>query len=163
MPADVLPFANQHPTNLDTILPPPDRAIEPADILPSLPLRVYDPTSSSGRIDPRQPRTEFELQAWLYNRLNLDGFDVRGEIRGRTDAGRNARFDLIVSVGDRVIAIIEVKDTPGSRLEKTGQGRRYRTFGVPVFLFFNENQYSQLRARLAALMQNIAQPGHEHG
>lgn len=157
MPADVLLFANQHPTNLDTILPPADRAIAPADILPSLPVRVYDPTSSSGRIDATQPRTEFELQAWLYNRLNLDGFDVRGEIKGRTSAGRNARFDLIVSVGNRVIAIIEVKDTPGSKLEKTRQGSRYRTFGVPVFLFFNENQYPQLRTRLAELVDQKRQ------
>jgi hypothetical protein len=140
----------------------PNRAIAPADVLPSLPVRVYDPTSSSGRIDATQPRTEFELQAWLYNRLNLDGFDVRGEIKGKTNAGENARFDLTVFVGSRIVAIIEVKDTPGSKLEKTRQGRRYRSFGVPVFLFFLENQYLHLRARLTALIQNIAQPGHDH-
>jgi len=136
----------------------PERAIAPAD-----PVRVYDPTSSSGRIDALQPRTEFELQAWLYNRLKLDGFDVRGEVRGRTDGGKTAWFDLIVSAGNRVIAIIEVKDSPGSRLEKTKQGSKYRTFGVPVFVFFNENQYSQLRTQLPALMQDkevqLEEPG----
>ena len=142
--------------------PPADRVIAPADILPSLPLRVFDPISSSGRIDTMQPRTEFELQAWLFNRLQPDGFDARGEIRGKTNAGENARFDLIVSVSNRIIAIIEVKDTPGSKLEKTRQGYRYRSFGVPVLLFFDENQYLQLRARLTALTQNIAQPEHDH-
>jgi hypothetical protein len=157
MPGDVLTFANQDLMNLDTALPPLNRAIAPAYSLPSHPVRVDDPISNSGRIDTMQRRTEFELQAWLYNRLKLDGFDVRGEIRGRTDAGRNARFDLIVSVGDRVIAIIEVKDNPGSRLEKTRQGRRYRTFGVPLFLFFNENQYPQLRTRLAELVDQKRQ------
>ena len=157
IPADVLLFANQDLMNIATDLPPADRAIAPANILPPLPVRVYDPTSSSGRIDATQPRTEFELQAWLYNRLNLDGFDVRGEIKARTSAGRNARFDLIVSVGNRVIAIIEVKDTPGSKLEKTRQGSRYRTFGVPVFLFFNENQYPHLRTRLAELVDQKRQ------
>jgi hypothetical protein len=44
-----------------------------------------------------------------------------------------------------MIAIIEVKDSTGSNLERTRQENRYRTFGVPVFLFFDENQYSQLR------------------
>jgi hypothetical protein len=143
-------------------LSPADGAIAPTSILPFLPVRVFDPISSSGSIDALQPRTEFELQAWLFNRLKLDGFDVRGEIRGKTNAGENARFDLTVSAGNTVIAIIEVKDTPGSKLEKTRQGNRYRTFGVPVFLFFDENQYSQLRTRLTALMQDIAQPDHGH-
>jgi hypothetical protein len=135
----------------------------PAEVPPSLPLRVFDPTSSCGRIDATQPRTEFELQAWLYNRLQLDGFDVRGEIKGRTNAGEHARFDLIVFAGNRIIAIIEAKDTPGSNLEKTRQGSRYRTFGVPVFLFFDENQYPQLRARLTPLVQEKEVQSEESG
>jgi len=157
MPADVLAFANQDLTNLDTAPPPLDRATGRAYGFPSHPVRVYDPISNPGRIDTTQRRTEFELQAWLYNRLQLDGFDVRGEVKGKTDAGERARFDLIVYVGDRLIAIIEVKDSPGSRLERTRQGRRYRTFGVPVFLFFNGKQYPQLRTRMAELVDQKRQ------
>lgn len=73
MPVDVPIFAKRD-------VPPPDRAIAPANSLPPLPVLVYDPTSNTGTIDALQPRTEFELQAWLFNRLNLDGFDGRGEI-----------------------------------------------------------------------------------
>jgi len=88
VPAEVPTIVNEDFMSIVTELPPADRVMTPADILPSLPVRVFDPISSSGTIGALQPRTEFELQAWLFNRLKLDGFDVRGEIRGRTEPAR---------------------------------------------------------------------------
>lgn len=88
-------------------------------------------------------KTEFEVQAYIYNSLCELGLVVKGEVVYETSRrktkdktrGEKCRFDLVIYENRKAIRIIEVKARQVSHkngLEATRQSRKYRSFGVPV-------------------------------
>jgi len=86
---------------------------------------------------PRR-KTEFELQAELYNTLKGLRYEVRGEVGAEFD-GLGSRLDLVVFVNDHAAVIIEVKDTPHMEVvfggKKTRQRLKYEMYGIPVLYY----------------------------
>lgn len=95
--------------------------------------------------------SEFEVQAEVYHKLKAQGVRVRGEVVAWTDddGPHRCRMDLVVyDALERAVAIIECKnqqdDGNGSVIFKKScrQGRRYHSFGLPVFQCVCWNQVS---------------------
>lgn len=59
-----------------------------------------------GIVYPNAAASEFEIQAYIYNRLQGMGVSVRGEVPSRT---RGCRFDLVIFKNKTAILVIEVK------------------------------------------------------
>jgi hypothetical protein len=88
------------------------------------------------------PANETEIHSELYCRLKKDGFLVRAEY-----PYGNCRFDLVVFNKKQAIAIIEVKSEKKGKsksLENTGQGYKYRQYGIPLIQFYNLLEYDKL-------------------
>lgn len=127
-------------------------------------MRVYEPLSNSKNVHKPNSKSEFELQAGLYNRLKKDGFSVSGNIDiFKGDHG--VVFDLVVFKKDRqAIAIIEMKkEDIGFRvaLDQTLQGVKYRHFGIPVVLFWDMIHYDELKKFLQEGEKQIESSGDD--
>ena len=116
---------------------------------------VYQPASSIAIVHNPDHESEFEIQAELYSRLRIDGFEVRGNVPQTFQLGNkdtiDVIFDLIVTSGKKTLAIIEIKtkdSVPCIKFDETTQGMKYRAFGVPVILFWDMAHYQDLRAFL---------------
>lgn len=104
-------------------------------------------TDSSNRVRKPTSPSEFEVQCWLYTRLQEIGLDVRGEVKVKFGTGREVcRFDLVIYEGDEATEIIEVKGAPISHkkgLHATRQAQRYTKFGVPVTFVYGMKDAEQ--------------------
>lgn len=97
--------------------------------------------------------SEFEVQADLYFKIKqkFPSADVRGEVKSRgthglREAKTACRFDLVVFDGVVAVCIIEVKGgyvRHKSTMEETRQGKRYRTYGVPVIVCYGNDDIDQ--------------------
>ena len=85
--------------------------------------------------------SEFDVQAYLFNRLQEIGLNVKGEVKVKGKFGLKkkqlcCRFDLVIFDSNKnPTLIIEVKSGMVSHktcVEDTRQGKRYIHFGVPV-------------------------------
>jgi|GEM_PF-3209308 len=95
--------------------------------------------------------SEFEVQAFIYWKLKELGLNVRGEVkvpfdnsselvkyrRAQSRGQAYCRFDLAIFENNALVEVIEVKTAQskyyrGPGWTATRQGRRYRSFGVPV-------------------------------
>lgn len=114
------------------------------------------------RAKAEQP-TEFEIQATLWWKLNELGFNVRGEYSVKYHGGRKGskcRFDLVQMLDGVAVGIIEVKDKIVKHkhgFDKTRQGRRYASYGVPVLVVYGMSQAESL-IRLAENRGFIFEP-----
>lgn len=127
-------------------------------------MRVYEPLSASERVHKPAFETEADLQCDLAAKLRGDGFNISVGLNYRALArdGRGLVFDIVVFRSKAAIAIIEIKRTSdGHRvaLDQTIQGFKYRHFGVPVVLFWDLNEYDQLKNFLQGAEQNGSESG----
>jgi hypothetical protein len=89
----------------------------------------------------REPddKTEFEVQAYLWNELNKLGINARGEVKTKYEKRAYVRFDVAIFENGNLKQIIEVKRSKikhKTSWEDTRQGRRYSNFGVPVTILY---------------------------
>jgi hypothetical protein len=89
-----------------------------------------------GSIKFPRKHSEFEVQAELYSKLKLAGYNVRGEVEAKQIGRRGCRFDLVIFDGEEARIIIEVKSRRRllDRQLDTPQLRRYRSWNIPVLL-----------------------------
>ena len=117
-------------------------------------MRVYDSLNDSQKVHFSDRITESDTQAELYARLKKDGFTVKsavGVAQKRSLGG--VSFDLVVFKDKTAVAIIEVKSTtkgPEEDLDATMQGLKYRSFGIPVVLFWDMSFYDDLKTFLSS-------------
>lgn len=108
-------------------------------------MRVYEPISSTHKLNKGETRTELDLHCDLYSKLKSDGFSV---LSGRTYLKKYV-FDIVVfDKKGKAKTIIEVKrEDNGHRvaLDQTEQGFKYRHFGVPLVLFWDMKFYEDLK------------------
>ncbi len=75
--------------------------------------------------------SEFEIQATLYSKLKLLGFDVKGEVthrlEGQEKGFRQCRFDLVIFEKGKAVFIIEVKNHNKTSFT-TRQDRKYSKY-----------------------------------
>jgi hypothetical protein len=99
------------------------------------------PTSAERKIPYHAHKSEFEVQAELYQALKNIGRDVRGEVKttyqakGKGERAALCRFDLVVYEDKTAVHIFEVKrhaTRHKNGVEATRQSQRYRTYGLPV-------------------------------
>lgn len=104
-------------------------------------LQIKEPTALS----------EFEVHAFVYNKLRDLGINARGEVNALYAtwqvAGKErrakCRFDIAIFDQGVLTGIVEVKDSDYtdarmSAWRKTRQGHRYHQFGVPVAIVFGK-------------------------
>ena len=127
--------------------------VEFREISVSMKVRVYWPTSSTEKIPKPTKHSEFEIQATVWAHLIQDGHLVRGCVPAfHLEEKAKCTFDLVVyRQNGTPMAIIEIKNSKGTRLEKTRQGRRYRAYGLPVILFWDISKYPILIETLNGL------------
>lgn len=107
-------------------------------------LKKLSPNTSEHSIQYPQMDSEFEIQAYLFAKLKAAGFDVRGEVQvhgmfGLRKAKASCRFDIVIYENGVATLIIEVKArvvNHKSTVDDTRQGKRYTTFGVPVWFVY---------------------------
>ena len=83
--------------------------------------------------------TEFEVQAYVWNRLQSLGVNARGEVKTKYKGKAYVRFDIAVFDGGSLSHIIEIKRSRikhKTSWEDTRQGQRYSDFGVPVTIIY---------------------------
>lgn len=119
-------------------------------------MRTLLPTSAEYRVPKQLERpSEFEVQAWLYNRLLAAGLDVRGEVRWLDKKTRTScRFDLVIYKNGEAAEIIEMKwgEVKHKRgVENTRQGIRYRKFGVPVTFIYGQKDATDFYEKRAGI------------
>lgn len=127
-------------------------------------MKRFNPVSSDNKIKKSKVwDREFHIHAMTYVALKNNGYEVFGEavVRGinygsQFDKNACCTFDLVVFLKDELLAIIEVKDSPNHNLEETRQGRRYRSFGVPVYLIWDEADIHRLLDALRAQKMRIS-------
>jgi len=114
-------------------------------------VRIYPPlnqVSTIGRTTQLKTK-EPQVQAELFRLLVNDGFDVLAGVPIRQIArGLGVQFDLTVFKNRAAQAIIEIKSEvrgPTEDLDATMQGLKYRSFGIPVILFWDIKEYSELK------------------
>lgn len=86
-----------------------------------------------------QGRTEFEVQAYLWNELVKRGINARGEVKARYDKRAYVRFDIAIFENGSLTQILEIKRSTikhKTSWEDTRQGKRYNAFGVPVKILY---------------------------
>jgi hypothetical protein len=93
------------------------------------------------RDDVKEPtdHTEFEVQAYVWNRLRSLGVNARGEVKTKYKGKAYVRFDIAVFDGGFLSHIIEIKRSAikhKTSWEDTRQGQRYNDFGVPVTIIY---------------------------
>jgi hypothetical protein len=98
-------------------------------------------------------KTEFEVQAELYNYLCSKGLDVRGELSFKCFPKRGARFDLVFFKNKIDKAIIEVKDS--LRFNPNQEHSKAYYYGkitkLPQFTFFANDSKEKLQKSLLLL------------
>lgn len=88
--------------------------------------------------EPTVP-TEFEVQAYLWNKLKEKGINARGEIKTKYEKKFTVRFDIAIFNDGKLAHIIEIKKSKikhKTTWENTRQGYRYKQFGVPVTILY---------------------------
>jgi hypothetical protein len=93
------------------------------------------------RNEVREPTgyTEFEVQAYVWNRLKSLGVNARGEVKTKYKKRSYVRFDIAIFDGGSLSHIIEIKRSAikhKTSWEDTRQGQRYNEFGVPVTILY---------------------------
>jgi hypothetical protein len=93
------------------------------------------------RDDVKEPtnHTEFEVQAYVWNRLQSLGVNARGEVKTKYKDKTYVRFDIAVFDNGSLSHIIEIKRSVikhKTSWEDTRQGQRYNEFGVPVTIIY---------------------------
>jgi len=93
------------------------------------------------RVDVKEPsdHTEFEVQAYVWNKLRSLGVNARGEVKTKYKGKAYVRFDIAVFDGGSLSHIIEIKRSVikhKTSWENTRQGQRYNDFGVPVTILY---------------------------
>lgn len=103
--------------------------------------------------------SEFEVHAFVYNRLRSFGINARGEVKVpfKDDSNRRAtcRFDVAIFEDGYLSGILEIKAAPRNHKTDAGwlgtrQGSRYTSFGVPVRIIYGMEQASNFIAQTAA-------------
>jgi hypothetical protein len=113
-------------------------------------MRAYTSLNSlQGHIHFPSTTTEGDIQAELSCLLKQDGFSFRSQVPFmKQQAGAGCIFDIVIFKGRRATAIIEIKspiEGPQTDLDASHQGLKYRSFGVPVILFWDLEQYHILK------------------
>ena len=83
--------------------------------------------------------TEFEIQAYVWNRLQSLGVNARGEVKTKYKGKAYVRFDIAIFDGGLLSHIIEIKRSAikhKTSWEDTRQGQRYNEFGVPITIIY---------------------------
>jgi hypothetical protein len=110
---------------------------------------IYAALNSTEKLHLHDYETEADIQAQLYARLRKDGFDVKAGVTYlRTKSNIGCAFDLVIHKGREAAVIIEVKsplEGPQTDLDASHQGLKYRSFGLPVVLFWDMAYYQNLR------------------
>lgn len=97
-------------------------------------------------------KSEFEIQAEVYNYLKNQNIDVRGEVNMRDINGKKGfkqfRFDLVVFQEKKAVLIIEVK-SPGHRVERFCNTRQFKKYsalnvGLLVINTFGDKEKLQI-------------------
>lgn len=119
-------------------------------------MKIYSALNSIEKLYFHNVETEADIQCQLFSRLKKDGFSVKVGVNIRKGmAGAGCQFDLVIHQGKRAIAIIEVKSSlegPQVDLDSTHQGLKYRSFGIPVVLFWSMENYPDLKNFLRCLL-----------
>jgi len=93
-----------------------------------------------------QDRTEFEVQAYLWNELVKRGINARGEVKARYERRAYVRFDVAIFENGSLTQILEVKRSKirhKTSWEDTRQGRRYNDFNVPVRILYGMDDVNE--------------------
>lgn len=112
-------------------------------------MKIYPALNSIEKVHFHDTVTEADIQAQLFGELKKDGFSVKAGVnylRAKKVAG--CQFDLVIHKGKTAVAIIEVKspfEGPRTDLNSTHQGLKYRSFGIPVILFWDMDNYPELK------------------
>ena len=91
------------------------------------------------RVKEPSGKTEFEVQAYIWNELRKLGINARGEIKAKHGHRSYVRFDIAIFKDGNLKHIIEVKRSRikhKTTWEDTRQGKRYNDFGVPVTIVY---------------------------
>jgi hypothetical protein len=116
-------------------------------------MKVYEPLNSLDKIDYPGWDTEADLQANLYAKLLADGFVVKAGLPYRANLGTGGcTLDLVIFKGRKAVAVLELKNIiigPTTDLASSHQGLKYRQFGIPVVLFWDMDNYPELKKFLA--------------
>ena len=95
-----------------------------------------------------QNHREADIQAWLLNKLYLNGIEAHLEYKIGT-----LRVDVaIISKDMKIICVIEVKDSHRPALERlirTRQYQKYSDLGIPFFYCFG---YSEIEDTLKQVL-----------
>jgi hypothetical protein len=84
-------------------------------------------------------KTEFEVQAYIWNELRKIGINARGEVKAKHGHRSYVRFDIAIFEDGCLKHIVEVKRSKikhKTTWEDTRQGKRYNEFGVPVTIVY---------------------------
>jgi hypothetical protein len=124
---------------------------------------VYTALNSTEKLHSHDSETEADIQAQLYAQLRKDGFNVKAGVTYiKNKSYMGCTFDLVINKGKEASFIIEVKspfEGPKTDLDASHQGLKYRSFGIPVILFWDMREYSKLKQFLnSSIEKEISKP-----
>ena len=128
-------------------------------------MQIYEALNSTQKLHLPDRDTEADIQAQLFAKLRKDGFNVKVGVTwaiSRKNSG--CQFDLVIFKDKMASVIIEVKspfEGPQTNLDESHQGLKYRSFGLPVVLFWDMKDYSALKEFLNnSETKEISEPKH---
>lgn len=103
------------------------------------------------KIAEPKKKSEFEVQAYIWSKLNELSINARGEVKVKypgSDKRARCRFDIAIFEDGFLIGILEVKASVRKHKTDAGwlgtrQGIRYNSFGVPVRIIYGQEQAEQ--------------------
>ena len=120
------------------------------------------------KILPDQPRimdylprrdTEQNLKYRFCKACEQYGLKFFAEYPSRWNESPGCRFDLVIHNGKFILALVEIKRKSGNRKRgemwlQTRQCKKYLSFGRPVFLVYDDNDFAQVLNAVYDLQKN---------
>ena len=93
--------------------------------------------------------TEANLQYRFMKACEAYGLKVFSQYPSRWNESPGCRFDIVVHNGQYILALVEIKRNSsnkkrGELWRNTRQCKKYLSFGRPVFLVYDENDFAQV-------------------
>jgi hypothetical protein len=128
-------------------------------------MKVYTALNSTEKLYFHDTETEADVQAQLFAQLRKDRFNVKAGVNySKNKPNMGCTFDLVIHKGKEAIVIIEVKspfEGPRTDLDASHQGLKYRSFGLPVILFWDMSNYAELKEFLKNSVEKVSEPPKE--